>query len=310
MSYNRFLYPSSISTSCAINNYVDGDGTMSVDIPGATGALSRAIINQPDPYTMRDLTPYGKGNGYSSTAGKSSASLPTSGTRILMYVTGQSNAGNPSGASAYTPANPNSLFNINIFDGTVVKLTDPVIGADGPGACFFTRVADALVTDGYANSVTVVAIPVGATTAANWASMGICYNRISAAINRVAQQTGFTPTKTLICRHQGESDTIAGTTYNSYQLALNNELGRWASLVPNAIQFVAQVSFENSVTSSQVIAAQASVVNNTTVFSLGNFDSIDCTGRSSGCIDYNSTGSILASCIARVSIEAYLAAHP
>jgi hypothetical protein len=292
-----------VNTAAAVANYVMGDGSMSVDC--GTNPITARLMQGLDPYAMRDMVPFGKGNGYSTLTGKTPTTLPISGRRGLIYVRSQSNAGNVSGATAYNPANPNAIFNINPFNGLVYKLTDPILGADGPGASFVTRLADGLVSSGLVDTVTVINMAVGATTAAQWASGGICYHRIFVAHQRVLQQSSFAPSWRIWIHHQGESDTAASTAGYPYQVALESTLARCNEMTPAAMQFVGKVSFYNTQTSAAITRAQASVVSRN-IRTLGDFDTIDCTGRSAGCIDYNTAGVTSAASIAQTQIQNWL----
>lgn len=260
------------------------------------------------PRTFQINSPPNNPGGWSSVANKVPATLPTTGRRLLIYATGQSNSGNVD-ASPYTPVNPDALFNINFFDGKVFKLSDPILGAGGTGASFITILSDLFVSAGYFDSVTVMHNCIGATTSTDWSPTGTCYPRIRHAVRQV-QLSGFQPTNRIVCLHQGESDTAAGNIPFRTQLnALQGTLTEWSSLEPSAIQFIGLVSFFAGNTNSVVRNARAALINNRTRFSFGDFDVIPCSGRGPGCIDYNTAGNVQAADIAFAAIENYLLSH-
>jgi hypothetical protein len=209
----------------------------------------------------------------------------------------------------YTPANPNAIYNLNWRSGGLYLLTDPVLGAGGPGGSFIPMLADQLVTDGKASSVVVMSLNVGGSVASRWAPGGDLYSQIARSVARWTAKTNYQATHCIIFRHQGESDNGAGTSQAAYFASLSGEITQWRAVAPSCAIFVGQVSFFNNTTSANVTNAQAAAVNNTSVFSGGNFDTIGCSGREVSCIDYVYQGNVSAAAIAKVPVAAWLDAH-
>jgi len=205
------------------------------------------------------------------------------GTAVIVVV-GQSLSVN-SVPTAYTPAQ-NNVDQLNIYDGKCYKAQDPLLGINVSGApvtakrgTWMARLADNLVAHGRFDRVIIVPMGVGATTVDQWASDSTApylKNKINAVALRMAQAQ--IPC-TAIMWGQGESDTGAGTSQASYAASLHTVIAEFQRAIPACPMLIARESYYYGSTSSGVVAAQASVVNGTTVFAGEDVDSIPPAGR-------------------------------
>jgi hypothetical protein len=212
----------------------------------------------------------------------------------------------------YVPVNTN-IDQLNIYDGKLYRAKDPLLGINVSGGLvtdlrgtWMLRMADKLVDAGHFDRVILVPMAVGNTRADQWASEATApflFNKINVVGLRL-RDAGLPCTA--IMWGQGESDTSAGTSQASYTASLNKIIAEFNHAIPNCPILVAQETYYYGATSAAVLAAQASVVNNTTVFAGENVDSIGSGGRYDN-THLNETGADTRATLAVAALMAALA---
>ncbi len=187
--------------------------------------------------------------------------------------------------TVYVPTNT-AIDQVNIQNGKLYKAKDPLLGINVSGGTvsdargtWMLRMADKLIADGYYDRVILVPMAIGNTRVGQWAdnsSAPYLFNRINTVALRV-RDLGLPCTA--IMWGQGESDTSAGTTQAAYASSLQVIINEFKRGFPGTPILVAKESYYYGATSSAVLAAQASVVDNVTVFAGENVDSIGSSGR-------------------------------
>lgn len=196
---------------------------------------------------------------------------------ILAY--GQGNAAN-GGEEKYTPKH--DIY--NVFDGKCYKADDPLLGATDNKGSVWGRLADKIIENGMCENVIIKSIGVGGSPIICWTvnGTGIGYkgrlygsyhSRILEA-NEELNLLGFPITH--ILWHQGESDTINGTTTTEYK---ERFLDMLSSMRQNGIKapiYIALSSRYGRQTSREVIDAQKQLSEeNDDIFEGPNTDIID-----------------------------------
>jgi hypothetical protein len=132
------------------------------------------------------------------------------GNPSVFLIIGQSNGGNH-GETKH--AARRSVFNFNPFDGLCYRACDPLLGATGDGGSPWCMLGDALIADGFAQSILLCTLSVGGATVGEWAPGGTYHHRMIYGIERL-REAGFHPSYVLW--HQGEADALYGTSEYSY----------------------------------------------------------------------------------------------
>lgn len=211
----------------------------------------------------------------------------------ILIAVGQSNIENIA-PSSFTPVNPNSLDNLNIYDSAIYKAADALVGPSSVGGSTtaghpILRLADAYVSGGNCSRVIIVPIAIGGTTVADW-NTGIFNQRLSVTMRRISQRLqatgptlkcGSTNIACAVLWGQGEQDNFNGTAQATYTAALNNVIatsnstatalgwgGSWATW------FVARQTFYTGAASATIQAAQAAVITGVQVFAGANADNL------------------------------------
>lgn len=130
------------------------------------------------------------------------------------------------------------------------------------GSCYAPRLADKIRTAGTKARVILINIAKGGTVMARYASGGDCNHFIGVAA-AWCSRLGLTPTH--ICWEQGPNDNTAGTSQASMEASLNSIRSTFTNAGITAPMYVAQRSKIGGSTSATVRAAQAAVVNGTTI---------------------------------------------
>lgn len=211
---------------------------------------------------------------YKTTAGRTTATAPAADAAGLgvILVGGQSQAANH-GVSNYTPTNAANCLQINIYDGVVYRLVDPVLGATGSAGSYIGRLCDKLITAGKYTTVVMVPFAIGGTSIGQWSSTGPTTDglraagwwshRLVVAIKR-AQQYGYTISGILF--EQGTQDAAYGTTQAAWQAGFADLVttargaghnGKW--LLPRST-LVSGVGSNATIRAAQVAAADGSTV--------------------------------------------------
>lgn len=253
-------------------------------------------ISAPDPFILTEKVNF---TGNRQTAGltlRSPIVINGAQKTLLLIAAGQSNISNRT-PTLYTPTNASAVDNFNVYDGAIYSIGGPLLGADMPGASngpgnIAARIADTLITNANFNRVILVPLAIGSTSAADWAT-GFLADRIPCAIRRLSSR-GVTPATTGVTFGliwlQGEQDTALATSQSTMTSELNTIILNTFNAGFSGRFFVTQTSYTVGSTSTAVTAAQAAVVNGTTVFSGGNTDAIGSSGRQSDNIHWNDTG--------------------
>jgi Carbohydrate esterase, sialic acid-specific acetylesterase len=181
------------------------------------------------------------------------------GEPIALFIIGQSNGGNH-GATPFAAAE--AVFNFNLFDGLCYRACDPLLGATGEGGSPWCLLGDALIRDGFAESVLLCPLNVGGATVGEWAPGGPYSHRMSYGLARL-REAGFEPSHVLW--HQGEADALYGTSGESYVRSLQALVGSLRDLHITAPIHVAIASFfaepaGYSAAQSVIRAAQHAVI--------------------------------------------------
>ncbi|WP_172724187.1 sialate O-acetylesterase [Neorhizobium sp. T25_27] len=217
--------------------------------------------------------------------GRVEVPVGTIGNRVAIIVfIGQSLSVN-NVPTPYVPAN-SAIDQLNIYDGKLYQAKDPLLGINVSGGpvtekrgTWMLAMADKLIIDGHFDRVIIVPMAVGNTRADQWASSTSApylFNNINVVGLRL-RDLGLPCTA--IMWGQGESDTIAGTSQAAYTAALNKVIAEFNRAIPGCPFLVAQEAYYYGKTSPAVLAAQASVVNGTTVFAGENVELIGPSGR-------------------------------
>lgn len=143
---------------------------------------------------------------------------PGSGKTAIIVVHGQSNAANY-GNTRYTARE--AVDNFDPATGKCFAAADPLLGADGAGGNFATRLGDILIQAGKYDRVIVAPIAVSG------ASLSVLNNeqvgRLDNLLSRL-KSAGLTPTHFLF--QQGEKDAVLTTTQEQYVLLLHQLVKR------------------------------------------------------------------------------------
>jgi hypothetical protein len=249
--------------------------------------------SQPDPNQLGSI-PVALGctiNTNTSAVTLQAAQNPVAGNHYLVaIVDGQSNGANII-PTLYTPTNAGAILQMNIGDGGVYSILDPVLGtclnAAGSGWSVL-KLFDDLITAGKFDHVLVEPINVDGTAAADHAS-GALVGRLATAINRLAAKgwvAGANITVIVIWM-QGETDNINATTQVNYTATLNSLIAQSRTAGFAGPWFIAEETWDAGAASTAVQLAQTSaspsgVINNAAgVYAFANFDSLVgsvCTG--------------------------------
>ncbi len=214
--------------------------------------------------------------------------------------------------SAYTVAQSKNQ-QMNIRSGGIYVSKDPFIGTNTSGGLnsgnighLCSELGDLLITN--ARFVRVIWIPmaVGGASIAQLASTSTAPflgNRIGAVARRIAS-VGLTATHVIF--GQGETDTNLGTSQSAYAASLSTVIANYRAAGISCPFLVAKETWIGGTTSSAIQAAQASVVDNITVFAGADMDSLNATNRQADNTHLNATGRTAAAAL----WDAKIALHP
>lgn len=224
----------------------------------------------------------------------------------VFVIAGQSTCANSLDGS-YTPTNGSKIDNFNIYDGGTYVAADPQLGCTidtvgGVGNLFF-RMADKLITTSVFARVIIVPIGVGGSQISEWAPGGAHNKRLIISAQRLAA-VGLPITAFLWM--QGETDAALGTVQATYQTALGNVIGTPRALGYNAPWLVGQCTYNSGNTSSAVRAAQAAVVNGTTIYAGADTDTLTGTSvnRQADNTHFKVAGGDAAAALWRTAVDA------
>ncbi|MGJ5177417.1 sialate O-acetylesterase [Bradyrhizobium oligotrophicum] len=290
-------------------------------VPSIAQAISRPSN---DPNSLAVLAPFVAGNpninyfpDWNNPNGKELVDLSTlSGKTLVLVVISQSNGTNVMPA-LYTPTNRIGVLNFNFCDGgtyraPVGKPIDPLLGCTGnvdfglpnkwPNGNWPGILADSMITDGVAVNVIVATMGVGGSYVADWAVGGSNNPRIGVMANRLTV-AGLSPSAVLYC--QGESDN-GHTSQAAYTTSGNSMISTCRGFWPTTPIFIAQMSYINSLTDSNVTAAQAALVNRSNgVWAGPNGDSLTGANRQSDNTHWSTTGGAAFAAAWKTALAAY-----
>lgn len=240
--------------------------------------MAVSTLSAPDPFPLDDtIAP-----GHNATAGLTARSLtidPTKKTLILI-TSGQSLMCNTS-PTAYSPTNGTVIDNFNIYDGAAYPVSGALLGCSnvipvgllGPGN-ISGRIADKIIAT--MDRVIIVPIGIGGTSVADWTT-GHLANRMAVTMRRLAAR-GITPSTTGVTFvqvwGQGESDGAFGTTQSAYQAGFMTHMANCTAAGFVGKTFVNLETLIHNITYPVIRAAQAAVVNGTTILQGGDLDTL------------------------------------
>lgn len=266
------------------------------------------------------LTEWISPGGNNTTAGKTAVSCTVPGGQktALIIVAGQSLGGNH-GVSLYTPTN-SKTYNLNVYDGNCYQLSDPILGCDGTSGTYISRLADDLINAGKYTAVIVVDVNIGGTTVFDWApnaapftqdtTASLLASRLRVAWLRVRQQ-GYDKNPDVhpfVIWDQGVQDNVIGTSEASYVAGFNSMKSTLTGMGYAGPWFTvdAETMLSNTVDAT-IQAAQASLVDNVTVFAGANTDSLTGgTNRQSDGTHLTDTGNASNASLWETAISAHL----
>lgn len=265
----------------------------------------------PDPFVAPDIgqsdpvcnTSWFCNAPYTDTNGRLPC-LPSSGTKVVYMVAGQSN-GETEAETAVSMAHAGSVCNFNYLDGGLYQHGTPALGTSrssilpnglAPLGYQGDLVADAIIANGTAAQVIEVPMNIGGTRVDQWADNGVLREIPCIAMRRLALIgiTPQTPNTYFIFRWiQGESDrqgpTQVGTTQAQYTTWLTQAFARLDACGFSGRKFVDINTWSGTNTWPPVAAAQADMANGVTIFvgsnndAIGNSCRIDQTHLNSSC---------------------------
>lgn len=184
------------------------------------------------------------------------ACVPVSDRTAVIVLLGQSNAAN-SGDTRYSARE--AVDNFDPASGKCFAAADPLLGADGAGGNFGTRLGDLLIQAGRYDRVIVASVGIGgaSVSALNNEQAG----RIDKAISAL-HAAKLRPTHFLF--QQGEKDAILTTTQQEYVSLLHQFVKRFRAAGFDAPFYLSQTSkcdMVNPKNTAAVRSAQLSAVN-------------------------------------------------
>ncbi len=269
-----------------------------------------------DPYIIVEPNDPTIAPGFQNTAGRTLSNYATIGgtKRCNIVWFGQSNSGANYASPGYSISNPTAIFNFDIYNGGLYATTAPLLGGGGPpnlvtggsasgGGNSLNAIADNLIAGGTCDRVVLIPASISSTTAADWAT-GSQRQRIIVTSNRLV--AAGIPISA-VCWTQGESDTAAGTSQASYTASLTAIIStiQAQSAFSGVPIFISKTSYYLGTTATNVTNPQVAAVNGTTVFSLGNSDSLGAGDRRDN-IHFNTIGVTDWAAIAGPALAAHL----
>lgn len=192
--------------------------------------------------------------------------------------------------STYVPVNSARIHQLNLFDGGLYEINGAMLGCtfnEQPTSYGVGNVAAEVVDKlaAYWDQIFVCVTSVGGSSIAQWGlpggdsfdSGGSLFKRGPAAMRRF-KALGITPSTPGVTFASlmtiGEADNVAGTTQANFQ---TRGQGFASSMLDAGVSrvFFTQESWYQGATSAAVRAAQAALVNGTTIFSAGDLDTLN-----------------------------------
>jgi len=203
---------------------------------------------------------------------------PVSGKTAIILVHGQSIAAN-FGSARYTARE--AVDNFDPATGKCFAAADPLLGTDGAGGSFATRLGDILIEAGRYDRVIIVPLALAST------SISVLNNeKAELLINALSSVKAAALTPTHILFQQGEQDARLTTSADQYVAQLHQLVTRFRTAGFDAPFYLSRttkcVGDANNTTA--VRAAQLSAINDALNIRQGpDTDTIGNDGRADGC---------------------------
>jgi hypothetical protein len=271
------------------------------------GCIMPGVASSSDPFILPELPGYPP--GWQAYGGRTQvAPLPIGANTAVIMLFGDSTPSNVVN-SLYTPAQSLNQ-NFNVYNGGLYSTAEPLLGcninsANLSSGSYFSRVADNLRSAGTFSRVVLAPFGVGGSLFADYAAGGAINGRIAAAWKRV-QAAGLDTGHVYWYFQCGANDKNAGVSQASATASLNSVISTIRGL-SSANIFIPTHSNFGLATSAAIQAAQAAVIDNVSIFTGGNLDSL--AGSAANYWDnthYNATGAAAAATIAANAIAAHV----
>jgi carbohydrate esterase-like sialic acid-specific acetylesterase len=212
--------------------------------------------------------------------------LPIGESTAVVIALGQSNVGNY-GKGSY--AATELVDNFDLDKARCFAATDPLLGTEGSGSSFLTRLGDLIIQSGRFKRAIVVSLAVGGASIADLAAL----HRLDDLIAKL-RKTGIAPTHILF--EQGETDAARDTTEAEYLASLTTLVKKFRSAGYDAPFFVAVSTKCDEVHPKNrhaIRSAQAAAVNAELNIRRGpDIDMIGNSGRAYGHCHMNEIGTL------------------
>lgn len=213
---------------------------------------------------------------------------PISDKTAIIVVHGQSNAANY-GSTRHTARE--AVDNFDSMSGKCFAAADPLLGADGMGGSFATRLGDMLIQDGRYDRVILVPLARGGASIAYLNSEGA--ELITNGIAKM-KAAGLTPTHILF--QQGETDAVSKTTAGQYASLIHQLVKRFRAAgfdAPFYLSRSTKCDYVGPTNMAAVRAGQLAAVNEALNIRPGpDTDTIGNEGRSPDGCHMNETGTV------------------
>ena len=214
--------------------------------------------------------------------------IPVFEKTAIIVVHGQSNAGNY-GSTRHTARE--AVDNFDPATGKCFAAADPLLGADGVGGSFATRLGDILIQAGRYDRVIVVPLAVGGASLS-----GVNNEKAELLTNAISKlkAAGLTPTHLLF--QQGETDATSTTTAEQYVPLLHQLVKRFRAAgfdAPFYLSRSAKCNYAEPKNMAAVRAGQLSAVDEALNIRPGpDTDTIGNEGRSPDGCHMNEAGTL------------------
>ena len=213
---------------------------------------------------------------------------PVSGKTAIIVVHGQSNAANY-GSVRHTAHE--AVDNFDPASGKCFAAADPLLGTDGLGGSFATRLGDILIQNGRYDRVIFVPLARGGASIAYLNSEGA--ELITNGIAKM-KAAGLAPTHILF--QQGETDAVSKTTAEEYASALHRLVKRFRTAgfdAPFYLSRSTKCDYVGPTNIAAVRAGQSSAINDALNIRPGpDTDTIGNEGRSPDGCHMNEAGTL------------------
>ncbi|MEM8551965.1 MAG: TIGR00180 family glycosyltransferase [Pseudomonadota bacterium] len=176
--------------------------------------------------------------------------LDADGPTLHIIAVGQSNIANHGVGRA------RSDFGAAMLGGERAPIADPIPGASGAEGSIWPRFADNMAARSDIADLILTNIAQGGTSADDWAPGGPHHERLTEAL---AAAAGRTNVLNVVVWHQGERDTLLGTSRATYAAALRDIRDTVRAMLPGAHIVICRASLRAAQTSRAVITAQTNV---------------------------------------------------